>query len=81
MPGGMTASNRIVTWPGLTTPECHRGVRSSGQMLLAELPGDGPETFLSQPFPDLGGGPCLAGYLARQMVHLNSRGTKRAPNQ
>ena len=36
---------RILAWPRVTTPGCHRGVRSSGQMLLAQLQGDGPGTL------------------------------------
>ena len=71
----------VFGWPRLTTPEGHRGVRSSGQMLPAELRGDGSRTFLSQPFPDMEGGPSVAACWTGQMVHLNSRGTKRPPNQ
>ena len=40
-----------------------------------------PANSLSQPFPDVEGGPYYAACLSRQMVHLNSRGTKQPPNQ
>ena len=37
--------------------------------------------FLSQPLPNVGGGACLAAWLTRQMVHLNSRRAMRPHNQ
>jgi hypothetical protein len=40
-----------------------------------------PGHCLSHLLPDVEGGQCLAACLTRQMVHLNSRGTKRPPNQ
>jgi hypothetical protein len=40
-----------------------------------------PAKSLSQPLPNVAGGPSCAGCLTRQMVHLNSRGTKQSPNQ
>jgi hypothetical protein len=40
-----------------------------------------PETFLSQPLPNAGGGPCFAGHLSRQTLRPNSEGTMRSPNQ